>query len=620
MFSSAVSLWELFKERAFVIPDYQRSYAWTKKQAEDLWRDLEDNTAVSRRHFMGTLILKEVEKTNPGSPYKICEVVDGQQRLTSLVMLVAAACRRLWAKPEFHDVARRWYANLVCGFLNGAPGNTLRKLSLTGEDDAYFWQAIAALNPAPLSPVTAGQRRLSKAKEFFEEKVEEKFNASGTDLAEFLRKSLGLPVEPEDVTDRLLFLVYEVSNDLDVGLIFETVNDRGKPLSQLDKIKNYLLYLASKANSEHLVKAVNDAWGRVLRNVATIDEEQEDTEVEENAFARYHWILRTGEPRVYDVHRAVKEAFPPGNLANAVNEAAEYINRLVEASDLYLNLRRPEMRLGFLTSLLSPEVIGDLYTYLELLNDETLGTMASFAPLLMASLKACARSQPDTFVQILRLCYLLAWRGYRVCNRRSDAGTDRLSGLAHQLDKGMISPQEVVAPLKELVERYGGDRDFRDNLEKNTLSGPERRWLLWRWEVCIAQEQKFSPHIVRWRDARELEIEHIWPQKPDGFDTWPEEWKRKHVEIVDQLGNLVLIQKPWNAAMSNRLPCSKRDDYRRSNLASVQQLEDDSHFQELCKYREFGPRRTKWILDAAEKFIKTRTETLVNFAFEEWKL
>lgn len=156
-------------------------------------------------------------------------------------MLVAAACRKLWARPEFRDLARCWYDNLVCCFLNGTPDNTLRKLNLGGEDDAYFWQAIATLNPSPLSPQTAGHKRLSRANGFFNEKLEEKLNASGNKLVEFLHKSLGLPTEQKDASDRLLFLVYEVSNDLDVGLIFETVNDRGKPLSQLDKIKNYLI-------------------------------------------------------------------------------------------------------------------------------------------------------------------------------------------------------------------------------------------------------------------------------------------------------------------------------------------------------------------------------------------
>ncbi|APC07762.1 DUF262 domain-containing protein [Neomoorella thermoacetica] len=617
MLSSAVSLWELFKGRAFVIPDYQRAYAWTKRQVEDLWKDLKDNVAGSRKHFMGTIILKDLEKSDTTVPYKSYEIVDGQQRLTSLVMLVAAACRKLWATQEFGGLAHRWYENLVCGFLGDALDNTLRKLNLGGEDDAYFWQAIASPSPASLSPQTAGQRRLSSVNRFFEEKLQ---NIPDGELVRFLHEGLGLPADQADATERVLFLVYEVANDLDVGLIFETVNDRGKPLSQLDKIKNYLMYLASKANSAHLIKSVNNAWGRVLRNLAVVNEEKEDTEAEENALARYHWILRTGQPRVYEVHHAVKEAFPLGNPGIVINDAAAYIDGLVEASELYLKIRLPDAKPGSLSSLLSPQAMADIRTYLELLNDDALGTMASFAPLLMASLKVCANSEPDLFVEIARLCYLLAWRGHRVCNRRSDAGIDALAKLACDLTNRTTSGHEAIDSLRELVNRYGSDRDFRENLERNTLSIPERRWFLWRWEVRVAEEQKLAPHILKWADARELEVEHIWPQKPEGFDTWPEEWREKHKEIVDQLGNLVLMQKPWNASMSNRLPYYKREDYRNSSQASVRQLENDVGFKELCKHREPGPRRTRWALEAAEEFIRERTKQLVDFAFEEWKL
>lgn len=617
MLSSAVSLWELFKDRAFVIPDYQRSYAWTKRQVEDLWKDLEDNATGSRKHFMGTVILKELEKTGTATPYKAYEIVDGQQRLTSLVMLVAAACRKLLASQQFGGLARRWYEHLVCGLLDKTPDNAKRKLSLGGEDDAYFWQAIASLSPASLSPQTVGQRRLSSASSFFEEKIQ---NIPEKELVSFLHESLGLPSEQVGATERMLFLVYEVESDLDVGLIFETVNDRGKPLSQLDKIKNYLMYLGSKANSAHLIKAVNNAWGRILRNLAAISEEKEDTEAEENALARYHWIIWTGQPRVYEVHHAVKEAFPLGNPGDVVSDAAIYIDGLVESSELYLKIRLPDTKPGSLSSLLSPQPMTNVSTYFELLNDEALGTMASFAPLIMAALKACANSKPDLFVEIVRLCYLLAWRGHRVCNRRADAGIDRLAKLAHELASGVTPAQEVIDSLKELVNKYGSDREFRENLERNTLSTPERRWFLWRWEVRVAEEQKLAPNIIKWVDARELEIEHIWPQKPEGFDTWPEEWRKKHEEIVDQLGNLVLMQKPWNASMSNKLPYYKRDDYRNSSQASVRQLENDVRFKELCKHREFGPRRTRWALEAAEEFIRERTKKLVGFAFEEWKL
>lgn len=72
--------------------------------------------------------------------------------------------------------------------------------------------------------------------------------------------------------------------------------------------------------------------------------------------------------------------------------------------------------------------------------------------------------------------------------------------------------------------------------------------------------------------------------------------------------------------MSNSLPHCKREQLLDTNQASARHLEHDSNFNELCKHREFGPQRTKRALDAAEKFIRARTEMLVNFALEEWKL
>ncbi len=378
MFSAAVSLWELFSKGTFVIPDYQRNYAWTNEQLEDLWNDIEDNVTGTHRHFMGTVIIKEL-KNGPATQFKTYELVDGQQRLTSLTILVTAACRRLWDKKDdeqdYSNLANYWYNNLVCGLYNGTtPDSTLRKLKLGSEDDAYFWQAIISPKPsAGLKRETAGQRRLSKAYDFFDKKLEEKLKISQKHLVEFLHKGLGLPVEQsavnkgeslkQDNTGKVLFLVYEVENDLDVGLIFETINARGKQLSQLDKIKNYLMYLGSKANSGHLINIVNNSWGRILRNISEIDEEKEDTEPEENALVHFHWALRTGNARVYEVHKKVKEEFKINDsTGNFVNDAERYVSGLLETSDLYLKICRPDKSFGSLFKSLDPADKENLFT------------------------------------------------------------------------------------------------------------------------------------------------------------------------------------------------------------------------------------------------------------------
>ncbi len=247
--------------------------------------------------------------------------------------------------------------------------------------------------------------------------------------------------------------------------------------------------------------------------------------------------------------------------------------------------------------------------------------MASFAPLLMACLKVFAQKDPKGFLEIARLCYIYAWRAYRVCNRRSDAGIDSIASIAQKLYEGSATNREVTDTLRQLINRYGNDKDFEKNLRDNTLNGPERRWLLWRWEVSVAKSSKQEPYIMDWKTARQLEIEHIWAKNVIDFsDKQNEVYKKIHEEIVDKIGNLVLLQKPLNASIRNQLPKHKREYLIDTNQASARRLQQDSNFNELCQNGDLGPRRTRRLFDAAKKFIEGRTEEIVKFALEEWKL
>jgi hypothetical protein len=103
----------VFTSRVFVIPDYQRGYAWTDDHRRDLLSDLEELSALapSKRHFTGTLVLKLREREPRivrGQSLAVVDVVDGQQRLTTLVILLSVMVRRLEAlgTDEARDFAR----------------------------------------------------------------------------------------------------------------------------------------------------------------------------------------------------------------------------------------------------------------------------------------------------------------------------------------------------------------------------------------------------------------------------------------------------------------------------------------------------------------------------------
>ncbi|MCL6560383.1 MAG: HNH endonuclease family protein, partial [Firmicutes bacterium] len=339
----------------------------------------------------------------------------------------------------------------------------------------------------------------------------------------------------------------------------------------------------------------------------------------ENSLARYHWIVLTGIYNIYDVYRALKQKHRGKDSVEVLHHARDYVESLVEAANLYAGLRKPDLaRFGAARSAAGQ--------YFELLNDPAIGTMANFAPLLMAVFKRFMPGFPEDVCEVLRLCYLFSWRAYRVCNRRSDAGIGTLSSLAHRLWHGQTGLEEITASLKQLIEYYGGDNIFKDNLERNTLSGPERRYFLYRWELHLARQSGQSS-LLDWKDARNMQVEHVWPQIPPDSDygNWRPELKEKHTKIVDLLGNLILLDQSWNASLSNRLPSQKRDEYLNrekigSNLAMVRELANDNSFEKLASYTSFGAYRTRWMLEDAVKFIDTRTKRLVEFALQEWKV
>ncbi|MCL6448921.1 MAG: DUF262 domain-containing HNH endonuclease family protein, partial [Armatimonadetes bacterium] len=598
----------------FLVPPYQRSYAWTEKQLEDIWQDMENLREVSS-HFMGTLIFKP--SSEPGS----FEIVDGQQRLTTLVILFACACRFLRRQTGFEDASWEIFEKYVCGCHERRPSYGLRRLQLAPpNDNDFFWYCV--LSPEPQrtrDPETPGQVRLQKARNYFDQKISQVYGNEGQSLRTFL----------EDIAEKMVFLTYQVKDNKTAGVVFETINDRGKPLSELDKIKNYLLYLAARipdaVAARDLEAAVGAAWEKILRNLYRIEGYAEDTVDLENSLARYHWIVLTGVYNVYDIYRALKEKHLDEKnrtlySVEVLRHARDYVESLVEAADLYAGLRKPDLaRFG--------AARGAAGQYFEPLNDPAIGTMANFAPLLMAVFKRFMPGSSGDVCEVLRLCYLFSWRAYRVCNRRSDAGIGTLSSLAYRLWHDQTGLEEVTASLKQLIEYYGGDNTFVDNLQRNTLSGPERRYFLYRWELHLAQQSRQSS-LLDWKEARNMQIEHVWPQIPppgSDYGNWRPELKEKHNKIMDLLGNLILLDQSWNASLSNRLPCQKRDEYLNrerigSNLAMVRELANDEGFQKLATYTSFGAYRTRWMLDDAEKFISARTGRLVEFALQEWKV
>jgi hypothetical protein len=363
---------EILRDDVYEVPEYQRNYAWGTQQLEDLWEDLRNlDIAGNSDHYTGTLIVKRLDNiTKLGKTFKRFELIDGQQRLTSLTVLLYCLCERLGSLGN--EDATKTAQNLMSEYIYDTDTD-MYKLVLNGGDFSYFREVVLKLPTDKMAgrhTVTASERRLREAKRFFSTKL---LSLSYEELEKLIGK----------VLNKLIGIRYEVGTEGEAGLIFEVMNDRGRPLSELDKVKNYLIYLSYKGGDNDLAHQINESWGEILRNIAAINRPDEDS------LLWYHWVMYTGESNEYDVHRQLKDKIKLG-MPDMLHQVRSYVESFKEASYVFKELSNPESAFPDWKSrerATSRERLAGLHR---------LRVMAAFMPLLTAS-RILFREAPDLF-------------------------------------------------------------------------------------------------------------------------------------------------------------------------------------------------------------------------------
>ena len=248
------------KKAFYDIPKYQREYTWGMSEWDALFDDLVDN---SKGYFLGTIIC--VNKSISTFEETRLSVIDGQQRLTSLTLLLLAIYKELEKhKDSFKETEADKFRDLkkeivvlnddeepVSRIVPQAQGNNLA-------DFQYLLYDNGLLNDYP-SVKFRQRRKIYKAFKFFQEQVanyieEEKQADSSKDdktiLFDFLKKVNGA-----------LMVYIEVDSNQDAYMLFESLNNRGVPLSAIDLIKNLVI---SKSEEDGLTDKIYSQWEIIL--------------------------------------------------------------------------------------------------------------------------------------------------------------------------------------------------------------------------------------------------------------------------------------------------------------------------------------------------------------------
>jgi len=330
-----VSFKNIFKDRIFKIPDYQRGYAWTTRQLKDFWEDVV-NLPSDRFHYTGLLSLKMVDKKVwdrwnderwliEDRGYKPFHIVDGQQRLTTFVILIQAISELLTQLPEnkgkkeeeiylgsfsLKDIKDEYLV------IVRPPQFIIRTYKFGYEiDNPSFRFLKHRIYNEPNSGTiqeTFYTLNLENAKNFFTENLANFYQKYGLSEIEALFKKL---------TQNLMFNVYEISDDFDVFVAFETMNNRGKKLSNLELLKNRLIYLTTLYDGNDLKldervslrEKINDAWKEVYFQLGR----NKQKPLNDDDFLVAHWIMYfqyTREKGDDYIRFLLEQKFTPQNI------------------------------------------------------------------------------------------------------------------------------------------------------------------------------------------------------------------------------------------------------------------------------------------------------------------
>ncbi len=506
----------LKKSPQFVIPIYQRTYSWDDKQCRQLWDDIlrtgsNDEVAV---HFVGSIVY--IDKADATiTTWEPLLVIDGQQRLTTVTLLLSALARAVGDGEPVEGFS----AEMIRGYyLQNPLEREERKFKLLlSQTDKTTVISIISDHQIP----TQHSLRVKQNFEMFEELLvrhPDKIASVCKGLAKLMMVDIKLK-RGED----------------DPQLIFESMNSTGKELSQADLIRNFILMgLEPQLQTE----LYNQYWRRM-----EVDFGQEAYGTHFDGFMRHYLTVKAGEiPNIKEVYEEFKKFSRKRRLDHDSDETAvqELVRDIRENSRYYCAMA------------LDKETDPDLKKAFHDLREVKVDVAYPLLLELYADY-ASARLQREELLGIVRMTESYVFR-LAICSIPTHSLNKTFSTFTKSVNKERyLESVQANFLLQPSYRRFPDDEEFiRDLQTRDLYNFPRRSYWLRRFENF--QRNEYVP-------VDEYTIEHIMPQNENLSMAWKqelgEEWQRVHKTWLHTLGNLTLTG--YNSQYSDRPFVEKRD-------------------------------------------------------------
>jgi len=615
-----VNLQQLYNNTIFKVPDYQRGYSWEKSNVIDILEDLDRlRVEKEKKHYGGTFIFIKPKNSTIeglGNEYTIYQIVDGQQRMTTITILIHEIVEALEkGMGEYSEEDRNTtIERLTRQYLKEkATRGEVYKLILDEHNDHFFKERILGCNNN--APIINSHKNLIEAKNVISEHLKKKIDSDSHYLNNLIKK----------VTVQLVFTVYQVTDESEGGVIFETMNDRGLTLTDLEKFKNFLLYLSTLITDgdvarEEIARHINSAWGKILQNLYNY--EISDNAMSEDQFLRFSIILKfygelpqfkqgriSNNQLLAEKYRLLKKYFLElyeNKNQSIYEEIKDFVSYLENLSNHYRDISMPKDSKAF-AYISDTNLREKIRTAIIRFN--RMDSRASFQPLIL-SIFFKNSNAPEILADLLEFLEKVSFRVYGIKMLRSHAGQSTLYDLAYKMYRQNITNEELRSGIREFDELYF-NTTIRRRMELDREQGINYyrwsylRYFLYEYEIWKCQTNSKGMPQYSWEDGIEkrdlnTSVEHILPQTyPSGTKYWTDKFdKENHAINSVRLGNLCLTDQNQN--LSNRRFDEKKEFYKKSNW----QIERD-----LSNYEE-------WTV----KEINRREEEMIKFAEERWKI